>query len=187
MERFTRFVPAPVRHVFAFVTLIERIVAAIVLVFVAGGLLLSKVSDWPSYVVYQTTVLTIGVGAIAVMIAVLIGRGQVTVNVANSVSATAVAAANLPSAMFVGVRWARGYVGAEARAYCPDHDVMLLFKRNDNGEVERLTDSDAVSTEIHGGSTASGHTDSSFALTTATRWFSQSRAPSARRAAASRF
>jgi len=84
-------------------------------------------SDWPGYAMYATTILTIGLGAQLVLLAVLVGRGQVTVMVENV--AVTNAARHRAMTDWAGLRWM--FIGSTAAPFCPQHTMTrLLFARD---------------------------------------------------------
>ena len=112
--------------------------ALVAFVAFVGGL----VSDWPGYALYMSIMLTLGLGAIAVMVAVLVGRGQVVVNVAETASNTAQMEEIASPAITTdcaGLHWKMLKVNADVRALdmCPQHTDTRLLRMSD-GKGARL-------------------------------------------------
>ncbi len=115
------------------------VIGIAVLLFAAGALVWGRMSDWPAYALYMTTVFTLGVGAQVVMIALRVGRGQVTVNVAVAANGTANEGQVDETAEIEseGILWKwDGY--HFGRAHCAKHPLFPLTLQFSGGIVGQM-------------------------------------------------
>lgn len=121
------------------------LLTAVVLALVALGQFLwgAVLRDWPPYALYMTTMLTLGVGALVVLVATLAARGQVIVNIGTTTDAPAAIDPGPPlETRWAGVRWR--WNAGRVVALCPTHqEAQLLFahESRENDVRERLPNS----------------------------------------------
>jgi hypothetical protein len=125
---------------------VTLVIAAVVFILSVAQFVWGVVmGGWPSYALYMTTILTVGMGALLVMVAALIGRGQVVVNLQSTASASADAPpAAQQTTVFASLRteWAGlkwRYLGRRITAFCPrdghEHSRLLFVNAAHDTDV----------------------------------------------------